>query len=100
MVCQRRLAPERRAPHLVRWVERFLTFADRRRDPPFVERGHGASFHNVRLGAAWRRTSDNAPLDLRPGTYTLRMRLSTQPRARRAPLAVSKPIQIEVIPTD
>jgi len=64
-----------------------------------ISPGHGASFHNVRLGEKWRRPSDGKPLQLAPGKYTIRARLSTTPEDRRTGLAVSKPIHFEIIPT-
>ncbi|MGB2820712.1 MAG: hypothetical protein WBF17_06995, partial [Phycisphaerae bacterium] len=64
-----------------------------------ISAGHGTSFQIVRLGGEWRRLSDGQPLQLAPGKYTIRVRLSTAPKDRRTALAVSKPIHFEIIPT-
>jgi beta-lactamase regulating signal transducer with metallopeptidase domain len=76
------------------------------RQPPLQEptmgisAGHGSSFHNLLLNENWRRISDNQPLQLRPGKYTLRIRLSTRTEKQRTGLATSKPIQFEIIEAD
>ncbi|MFC1601188.1 M56 family metallopeptidase [Candidatus Sumerlaeota bacterium] len=71
--------------------------------PPLIEptmgidAGHGKDFHNLMLDSGWRRKSDNQPLQLPPGKYSLRLRLSIKPEDQRTGLATSKATQFEVI---
>ena len=65
-----------------------------------IDAGHGSSFHNLQLDEKWQRKSDGQPLQLTPGDYMLRVCLSTIPEDQRTGLAMSKPIQIEIIETD
>jgi hypothetical protein len=61
-------------------------------------RGH--EFHSLQLDARWLRKTDDQPLDLPPGDYECRVRLSTLPEDRRTGLATSRPVQFKVIPTE
>ena len=73
------------------------------REPPLKEVtvgiavGYGSSFHNLVLDEQWRRKSDNQGLQLPPGKYSLRLRLSIAPPAQQSGLATSKLVQFEVI---
>ena len=62
--------------------------------------GHGKSVNNIVLDEKWLRVSDGQQLELTPGEYTLAVALSTTAEDKRTGLAVSKPIQFEVIETD
>ena len=76
------------------------------RNPPLVEKtmgleeGHGASFNNLQLDDKWQRKSDGQPLKLTPGTYKVRVGLSTIPESKRTGIAISKTCQFEVLKTD
>jgi len=60
---------------------------------------HGNPLQDIQLDDRWRRKSDGQPLDLTPGNYVVRIRLSITPKDKRTGLAVSKPVKFEVIPT-
>jgi hypothetical protein len=60
---------------------------------------HGHRLHDIQLDDRWRRKSDGQPLDLTPGKYVVRIRLSITPKGKQTGLAVSKPVKFEVIPT-
>jgi hypothetical protein len=76
------------------------------RQPPLAEptmgidAGHGSSFNNILLDEQWQRKSDNRPLALTPGHYTLLLRLSLKPENQRTGPATGKSVQFEVIETD
>lgn len=61
---------------------------------------NGHPQHDLQLDDRWHRLSDNKPLDLTPGKYTVRVRLSSMPKGKQSGLAVTKPIQFEVLPED
>ena len=69
------------------------------KDPTMgIDAGHGSSFHNIQLDDKWRRKSDGQPLQLTPGQYTLRAGISITPQNQRTPSAISRPLEIEIIP--
>lgn len=59
---------------------------------------HGNPWHHLQLDRRWRRISDDEPLDLKPGRYTVRVRLSMTATDNPAELATSQPTAFEVIP--
>jgi hypothetical protein len=65
-----------------------------------IDEGHGKSFHNLVLDDRWQRLTDHQPLELTPGRYTLRVRLSTLPPDRRTGLALSQTVSFEIIAAD
>jgi hypothetical protein len=62
--------------------------------------GYGQRHHELQLDARWLRKSDNQPLDLKPGNHTVRVAFSQTPAEKRTALAISKPVTIQVIPTE
>jgi len=60
---------------------------------------HGNPSQDIQLDNRWRRKSDGQPLDLTPGNYIVRIRLSITPKDKQTGLAMSKPVKFEVIPT-
>ena len=60
---------------------------------------HGNPLQDIQLDNRWRRKSDGHPLDLTPGKYVVRIRLSIAPKDKQTGLAMSRPIEFEVIPT-
>ena len=60
---------------------------------------HGNPLQDIQLDDRWRRKSDGQPLDLAPGKYVVRIRLSITPKDKQTGLATSKPVKFEVIPT-
>jgi HEAT repeat protein len=62
-----------------------------------IDGGYPKSFHDLVLDDGWRGVTDNQPLQLTPGLYTLTVRLSMVPEARRTGLAASQAVQFEII---
>ncbi len=58
----------------------------------------GHPLHDLQLDSRWQRLSDKQRLDLPPGRYTVRVRLGSLPKGEQTGLAMTKPIQFEVIP--
>jgi hypothetical protein len=58
---------------------------------------HGNRFHDIQLDGRWLRKADGRPLELKPGKYVCRVRLSTLPEEARTGWATSKPVEFEVI---
>ena len=65
-----------------------------------IDEGHVSSFSNLLLDDKWLRKSDNKPLILNPGKYTIRLGLSLKPESERTGIVISKPIRFEILKTD
>ncbi len=58
---------------------------------------HSRRHEHIQLDGRWRRKDNQAKLNLKPGKYQVRVRLSTAPKDKRTGLVISKPIQFEVV---
>ena len=56
--------------------------------------------NNFQLSENWHRKSDDKPLQLSPGKYTIRLGLSLKPESERTGIAISKTIPFEILKTD
>jgi hypothetical protein len=61
---------------------------------------HGNRWQDLQLDGRWRRKTDGQPLELKPGSYTVRVAVSRTPAEKRTGLATSKPVKFEVIATE
>lgn len=60
---------------------------------------HGHQFHDLQLDHRWQRISDKAKLELKPGRYKARIRLSLNATDDKSNLATTQPVEFEVLRT-
>lgn len=61
---------------------------------------YGNRYHDIQLNDRWLRKADSQPLELEPGKYSLRVRLSTAAKDQQTGLATSRPVYFQVIAID
>jgi hypothetical protein len=61
---------------------------------------HGNGNQDLQLDGRWRRKSDGQALELKPGSYTVRVGVSLTAKEKRTGVAISKPVKFEVIATE